>query len=173
MRREERGNDLGSDLGEGCRYVHDTTYSRSASAASSLATRSSSWATRSAMLPATDGGHDGGGSGDRLGLLGDQLLPSLLLLADLAVQQSHQRSCRRGRARHALDLGCRLECVQSLGPRPQFCRRLRTANEQHGDDGGRRIVELELLVGHLAIAGDAAPVRRVDDAHQPLRSSST
>ena len=36
-------------------------------------------------------------------------------------------------------------------------------------DRCRGIVELELLVGHLAEAGDASTVRRVDDANQSLR----
>ena len=72
--------------------VYIVRYSRSASADSSLATRSSSWATRSAMLPLTAAGKTVAGPATGLGLLGDQLLPPWLLLPDLAFEQPDERA---------------------------------------------------------------------------------
>ena len=96
------------------------------------------------------------------------MLPTLFLLTDLTIQQTDERIvCKCVQA--GVDLCHRIEGVESLGSRSQLRFRLRTADQEHGHDRGGSSIEIELLVGHLAISSDAAAVRWVDDPHQTLR----
>jgi hypothetical protein len=105
---------------------------------------------------------------NRFDFVGYELLPTLFLLARLTLEQSDQAVVDKV-VQAALDIVHRVEWLEALGSCPQLGRCLRAANKEHGHHGRGFVVETELLVGDLAISGNAATVRRVDDAHQTLR----
>ena len=89
---------------------------------------------------------------------------------------SRSSSCTRGRprpamaARHASTSARSREGVEALGPGLQLARRLRSAQEQHGEQRPARRVEPELLVEHLAVLhrpGAAAGVDHPGQARGP------
>ena len=91
--------------------------------------------------------------------------PATLLLAGASFLLLHERLvARRERLERRVDLVEGGEQVEAIRAAAQLARRLRTAQEQQGQERPLAVVDRQHLIEHLAELGHPRPVARVDDA---------
>lgn len=85
----------------------------------------------------------------------------------LAGQFPHERRHPLGHGGQVpLDIGPVREAMQALGPGPQLPRSLRAAQEQHRDQRGLRVGQVQSAGQRLVVLARAPPAIRPDDAHE-------
>ena len=119
-------------------------------------------------LPVHDRRGDRSSNGRRQLDRAEQMHPAGVVMPRRLGQLDHQRNLARGEPRQALlDLGAVGKGVQPIGAGLELARRLRAAQQQHGDEGPLVVGELEPLPEELVILQDPVAMHDPHELTQP------